>query len=572
MILFRKTSLSKLLSGIQWPKITIMWALLFSILGSFTNLLVPLYTGKFVDKIVSNNFNYYFILLFIAIFLFNTILSGLSVFFLSKMGEKIIYLLREKLWKRIIYLKSDFFDNNETGEIMSRLIEDTNVINNFISLKLPNVLPSLVSVLGSIGILFFLDWKLTLLALVTIPLFFAIVIPLSKIIQNISLKTQQETALFSGLLSRVIHEISLVKISSTEEKEINNAKTNLNSIYHLGIRQARILSIIQPISGTLILITVGLLLGFGGIRVSNGAITSGVLVSMLFYIFQLSTPLISISTLITDYQRAIGASQRIYEMTQNNIESVHFENTALNNDSSLCFQNVNFKYNNELILNDINFTIPPRSTVAFVGPSGAGKSTIFKLITRLYEIEEGNIKYGETPIKKISLKHWRKNIGYVMQHNPMMSGSIKENLLYGNDENQSLDDIIYYSKMANSHEFIKHLHKQYETQIGENGTKLSGGEKQRLDLARNFIKNPKILLLDEATSSLDSDSEQKIQQALRKISQNRTTLIIAHRLSTIKKADYIIFLDKGRITGQGDHEKLLKEHEKYRDFVQNQTL
>lgn len=564
-----------LFKRLSWPYGLIITAVIISSLGSLSGLLIPLFTGRLVDKFSTNNINWNIVVLFASIFIINALLSGLGIYLLSKIGEKMIYGIRSLLWEHMIKLKMPFFDKNESGQLMSRLTDDTKVINDFISQKLPQLLPAIITLIGSIIMLFIMDWQMTLLTFITIPIFMGIMIPLGRRMQKISKHTQAEIANFSGLLGRVLTEMRLVKISNTEQKELNNAHYNLNEIYKLGLRQAKIVAIIQPISSVIMLLMIAIILGFGAIRIATGAITAGALIAMIFYVMQLSMPLMNLSTLVTDYKKAVGASQRIYEIMQEPVEpmeqlkpiaNINIENGALE------FNNVEFKYDVKTILDHVSFRIPQGDISAFVGPSGSGKSTIFNLIERMYDIDNGDITYGNESIYDIPITNWRSKIGYVMQSNSMMTGTIRDNILYGINRNVSDEELIKYAKLANCHDFIMQFDEGYDTLVGERGLKLSGGQRQRIDIARSFVKNPDILLLDEATANLDSESEQKIQEALEVLMKGRTTIVIAHRLSTIKKAGQIIFIDQGRVTGEGTHDELMKYHEKYHQFVTTQNL
>lgn len=564
-----------LFKRLSWPYGLIIAAVIISSLGSLSGLMIPLFTGRLVDKFSTNNINWNIVALFAGIFIINALLSGLGIYLLSKIGEKMIYGIRSLLWEHIIKLKMSFFDKNESGQLMSRLTDDTKVINEFISQKLPQLLPAIITLIGSIIMLFIMDWQMTLLTFIAIPIFMVIMIPLGRRMQKISKHTQAEIANFSGLLGRVLTEMRLVKVSNTELKELNNAHYNLNEIYKLGLRQAKIVAIIQPISSVIMLLMIAVILGFGAIRIATGAITAGALIAMIFYVMQLSMPLINLSTLVTDYKKAVGASQRIYEILQEPIEPMEqlepIANRYIKN-GTLEFNNVEFRYDVKTILDNVSFRIPQGDISAFVGPSGSGKSTIFNLIERMYDIDNGNITYGNESIYDIPITNWRSKIGYVMQSNSMMTGTIRDNILYGINRKVSDEELIKYAKLANCHDFIMQFNEGYDTLVGERGLKLSGGQRQRIDIARSFVKNPDILLLDEATANLDSESEQKIQEALEVLMKGRTTIVIAHRLSTIKKAGQIIFIDQGQVTGEGTHDELMNYHEKYRQFVTTQNL
>lgn len=564
-----------LFKRLSWPYGLIITAVIISSLGSLSGLLIPLFTGRLVDKFSTNNINWNIVVLFASTFIINALLSGLGIYLLSKIGEKMIYGIRSLLWEHMIKLKMLFFDKNESGQLMSRLTDDTKVINDFISQKLPQLLPAIITLIGSIIMLFIMDWQMTLLTFIAIPIFMGIMIPLGRRMQKISKHTQAEIANFSGLLGRVLTEMRLVKISNTEQKELNNAHYNLNEIYKLGLRQAKIVAIIQPISSVIMLLMIAIILGFGAIRIATGAITAGALIAMIFYVMQLSMPLMNLSTLVTDYKKAVGASQRIYEIMQEPVEPMEQLNPIANiniENGALEFNNVEFKYDVKTILDHVSFRIPQGDISAFVGPSGSGKSTIFNLIERMYDIDNGDITYGNESIYDIPITNWRSKIGYVMQSNSMMTGTIRDNILYGINRTVSDEELIKYAKLANCHDFIMQFDEGYDTLVGERGLKLSGGQRQRIDIARSFVKNPDILLLDEATANLDSESEQKIQEALEVLMKGRTTIVIAHRLSTIKKAGQIIFIDQGRVTGEGTHDELMKYHEKYHQFVTTQNL
>lgn len=562
-----------LLKKISWPVGLIIVAVTIASIGSLTGLLVPLFTGQVVDKFTFESISPVFIIALVAVFLVNAVLSGFGYYLLNKIGEKIIYAIRSVLWEHIIHLKMPFFDKNESGQLMSRLTDDTKVINDFISQKLPGFFPAVITLIGSLIMLFVLDWQMTLLTFITIPIFILVIVPLGKIMQKISTNTQTEIANFSGLLGRVLTEMRLVKVANTEKLELDKAHSNLKTIYNLGLKQAKIAAVVQPISGIIMLITIGIILGFGGMRIASGAISAGTLVAMIFYVLNLSIPLINLSTLVTDYKKAVGASQRIYEILHEPLENIAAPNLQDEIPTGdLKFDHVYFGYDDTPVLKDVSFNVLRGEVTAFVGPSGSGKSTLFSLIERMYEIDQGGIYYDGTSIDALSLTDWRRKIGYVMQSNAMMNGTIRDNILYGVDREVPEEELIHYAKLANCHEFIMEFEQGYDTIVGERGLKLSGGQRQRIDIARSFVKNPDILLLDEATANLDSESERKIQEALDILIENRTTIVIAHRLSTIKKAGQIIFLDHGEVTGRGRHEELMQTHAMYQQFVETQNL
>ncbi|SUJ98565.1 ABC transporter ATPase [Staphylococcus agnetis] len=397
-----------LFTKIKWPKSLFIIAIVISSLGSITEVLIPFLTGNLVDRLVKNDINIYFFAFVFLILLLDAILSGIGLFLLIKVGEKIIYSIRVLLWKHIIHLKVSFFDINESGKLISRITDDTLLINNFISKKLPSIFPSLITLIGSVTMLLVLDWKMTLLTFIIIPLFLSVILPLSNTIEKLSFETQKELANFTGIIGRVISAIRLVKVSTNEDYELNRTKRRLNNIYTLNIKHAKITAILQPFNSILVLILIGLLLGVGGYRVAIGAISSGTLVAMIFYVMQLSMPISEISSFITEYKSSRGASKRIYEILNEPVEEYNALSEGSFEKESILFQSVSFSHESKQILKNISFTIPYGKTTAFVGPSGAGKTTILNLIARMYKIDDGEIIYGKDSIYNIDLKKWRK--------------------------------------------------------------------------------------------------------------------------------------------------------------------
>ncbi|WP_048679462.1 ABC transporter ATP-binding protein [Staphylococcus hominis] len=567
-----KSSILSLVHLINFPKILIIISILLSIIGSVFQLLVPLFTQKIIDNFSNVIQNKQYILIFILIFLLSAIFNGLSIYLITKIGESIIYDLTKKVWLHILKLKISFFDKNSNGEVLSRVIDDTKAINNFITNTIPSIFPSLIVLFGSIVLLFTLDLPTALVSLISFPLYIILIIPISNIMQKLSYATQLQTAKVSGLISHVLSEIKLVKLSNSISKEFNKSNSYLLNLYNLGIKEGTINAIVGPIATIIILISMGSVLGFGGYRVASGAISPGTLIAIIFYMTQLTDPIEKLSGMFTGYKRTIGASKRLLEIMVEEEENLD-TGTSIYKSSSIHFENVEFSYNKDNpLFKNLSFTIPKNKVTALVGPSGSGKTTILNLISRLYEIQKGDIKYGDISLYDISLKEWRYKIGYVMQYNGIINGTIKNNITYSVDKKYSMESIIHYSRLAHVHDFVELFKDKYNTVIGEKGINLSGGQKQRIDIARNFLKKPEVLLLDEATSNLDSESEKVIQKSINNISNNRTTVIVAHRLSTILNADQIIFIDSGIITGMGSHEYLMNTHERYRNMVKLQKL
>lgn len=567
-------SLIKLIRKIKVPKKLIIFSVVISIIASALELTIPLFTQNLIDNFEKIIKDKVYIFIFITIFIFSSILNGISIYLLTKIGESIIYSLIERIWNHISNLPLSFFDKNSAGEILSRIIDDTSIINNYITQTIPRVFPSLITLIGSLVILFLLDWKITLASMITFPIYIIVIMIMSDIVKKLSYETQLEIAKLSGKITNIISEIKLVKMSRSERSENSNINSILTNIYNLGLKGGIVNALVAPFNNMLMLISIGLVLGYGGYRVSTESISIGTLIAIIFYIMQLTDPIENISEIFTGYKKTEGVSIRLKEIMDIEKENIsHIDNREYTSQYDLSFDKVTFSYDGiHNVLKEVSFSIPSNKVTALVGPSGSGKTTIFNIIARLYSIDSGNIKYGNESIYKIPLSEWRGNLGYVMQNNGIINGTIKENLIYASDGYISNDQMKYYSKLANIHSFISRLEKGYNTLIGESGIELSGGEKQRIDIARNLIKKPNLLLLDEATSSLDSESEEIIQKSIKYISSQSTTLIIAHRLSTILQADQILFIEDGKVTGKGTHEELLEQHQKYKHMIKLQGL
>lgn len=572
----KKNHLIVLLKLVNWPKKIIIISITLSILSSFINLVLPIITKTIIDDFSIDNIKWSWVVYLIVFFIFNSILSGVSFYMLKYIGGNAIYCIRSKMWNHVLGLPISYFDSNDSGQTISRLTDDIENMNSFISEKIPNLLSQIIIIIGSVTMLIVLDWKLTLAMLSIIPVTLFVILPIGNLTYKVSLNLQNETANFIGFLNRVLTEIRLVKSYSAETKEFKNGERKLLELFNLNLKEAKIQAIVSPIvTGTMMLMLL-IIIGYGGLRVSNGEISAGTFVAILFYLIQSITPIASLSSFYTDYKKTIGSTERLYEIYIMPQEAIYNSNIPINDvDSNLLIKNLSFSYDGKVnVLKNINITIPENKTTAIVGPSGSGKSSLFYLIERMYEPQVGAIYYGGVSISDYGLKEWRNVIGYVMQESAMINGTIKENLIYGVDDVDDVDDkkIIQYAKLANAYEFIKNFPAGFNTLVGERGIKLSGGQRQRIAIGRAFLRDPALLLLDEATASLDSESEQLVQDALKKLMKSRTTIVIAHRLSTIKNADQIIFLDNGEITGIGSHQELLETHKKYALFVETQAI
>ncbi|TQR44367.1 ABC transporter ATP-binding protein [Paenibacillus popilliae] len=552
-------------------KLMLFIALLMSIGSTAVSLVIPMFTKGMVDNFSMSKLDTMQIVALAAAFIIQTVASGLSIYMLNLIGQRVVAGLRDRLWRKLLILPVSYYDENKTGETVSRITNDTGIVKGFITEHLSSFFTGIVSVIGSFIVLLYLDWQMTVIMLVVIPLAALVLLPLGKQMFKISKGLQDETASFTAVLSQVLSEIRLVKASNAESREYENGRKGINNLLRFGIKEGVVQALIAPIMSFVLMVLLVVIIGYGGMRVSSGVLSAGELVAFILYLIQIVMPMSQLSMFFTQLQKAIGATDHMISIFDAAEEDHVHGKQVEQADQPIQVENVHFAYaHGEPILEDVSFTIPAGKVTAIVGPSGGGKTTLFSLFERFYLPTSGAIKLGEVDINEFSLQSWRTQIGYVSQESPLIDGTIRENICYGMNREVSNEELEHAAQMAYADGFIQELAEGYETPVGERGLKLSGGQRQRIAIARALLRNPRILMLDEATSALDSKSEIVVQKALNNLMQGRTTLVIAHRLSTVVDADQILFVEKGQLTGCGTHATLFETHEMYREFAAQQ--
>lgn len=567
-----KTFVSLLLS-LKIPKWALAIGLGSSVITTLVGLAVPLLTKNLVDGFSIDAISPWLVGGLVAAFILQAVINGISIYLLSLVGQKIVANLRSRMWTHLIRLRVPYFDQQASGETVSRVVNDTGIVRNLITDHFPQFITGIISIIGAVIILLVLDWKMTLIMLLSVPITIAIMIPLGRRMAKISRSLQDETAVFTGHVQQTLSEIRLMKSSTAEIVEEDRGLGGIQKLFKIGLKEAKIYALIAPLMYTVVMAVIVLIIGYGGVRVAEGTMSTGSLVAFLLYLFQIVVPMTSFALFFTELQKAKGATERIIGILDLPLEEGQEGRVIDIAHQTLRLEGVNFEYEQgEPVLQNISFEANPGEMIAFAGPSGGGKTTVFGLIERFYEPTAGTITIGGIPINELSMTSWRSQIGYVSQESAMMGGTIRANLTYGLTGAEQIPDkeLWHVARMAYAEEFIQSFPDGLDTEVGERGVKLSGGQRQRIAIARAFLRDPKILMMDEATASLDSQSEGIVQQALSRLMEGRTTLVIAHRLSTIVDADKIVFIEKGHVTGIGTHLELSRSHELYSEFAEQQ--
>lgn len=511
------------------------------------------------------------IFLVIMVFLKN-MFTFLSTFFLSDLVQSSVKKLREKMYQKILVLPMSFFSDERKGNLLSTFSADLKETELAIKATTNAIFKDPFYVIGYFATLFIISFKLTFFIVLFLPIAGLIISKISNGLKKRSKKGQENLGDILSLTEETLFGLRIIKSFNAQAFMNNKFESKSNSLYSLMLGINRRIYLASPISEFLgVLATSGVLL-YGGNLVLNEFIQPDVFIGYLILFSQLISPFKSISKAVYDSSQGIAALERIEKITLQDqlIKNSPATPQPINFNKEISFNNVSFKYNQEQVLENISFKIKKGETVAIVGHSGAGKSTIADLLIRFHDVVEGSINIDNINVKKINLSQLRNLMGVVTQDSILFNDTVINNIAFGVEIENS--QVLESAKMANADEFIENLDEKYETFIGDAGNKLSGGEKQRLSIARAIYKNPEILILDEATSSLDTKSEKAVQEALNRLMKNRTSLVIAHRLSTIQNADKIIVLDNGKIVEMGSHKELVAKNSFYKKFIEMQSF
>lgn len=552
----------------------------------------PVYSGKISElgTYASDRFNYFiqqleadrgaeFVLLitcifFIAMFMFRNIFSYLSEFYLTYSRTGVSRDFRIQLHNKILDLPVAFFSDSRKGDVFARITSDVGEIEGNILNSLIDIIRSPIVIIITMSYLLYSNFQLTVFTLVVFPIMGTLISMIGKSLKKDTGEAQQELGKMYSYVDETLVGLKVIKIFDASSQISQRFNNTLNRIRNLSLKLFKKKALASPVSELLGALTIGMIVYFGGRLSLRGEGLSGAeFIAYIGLFYTILDPLKKLANSISNFQKGEVSAKRVFEILDADYHIKEIENaqeiTGFNN--QIEFKNVSFAYEDRKVLDDFNLIIPKGNTIALVGQSGSGKSTVANLITRFWDVQQGEILIDGINIQNLKLSSYRKLFGLVTQDNILFNDSIASNIALGNAAAtpRMIEDA---AKVANAHQFISELPTGYETGIGEAGGKLSGGQKQRVSIARAVLKNPPIMILDEATSALDTESERFVQDALENMMQNRTSLVIAHRLSTIQKADTIVVMERGKIVEQGNHYSLYEKDGVYRKLVDLQNF
>jgi len=546
---------------------TFIIGLIFLFLSSLASMVFPYLTGMLVDAANTDFLDRInqIALMLLAVFFLNAIFSYIRIYTFAIVTQKTLASLRQATYNQLIRLKMTFFSERRVGELNSRISSDISLLQETLTTTIAEFLRQILIIFIGIALLAYLSIKLTLLMLALVPVVVVIAVIFGKKIRKLSKVAQQQVADSNVIVEETLQGIATVKAFVNESFEYLRYKKKTEDIIGVSLQGAKWRGafasfIIFCLFGSIIAV-----IWYGVILVQDDQMTMGDLFTFILYSVFVGASLGGIADLYSKLQQAVGATENLLEIfdEEREEEEKNILKDLKVSQGEVTFKNINFSYPSRPdieVLKDLSFEIKAGQQVALVGPSGAGKSTITSLILKFFEAQEGELLIDGKPIGEYSLKNLRDSMAIVPQDVVLFGGSIYDNILYGKP-NAKKEEVIEAAQKANAFDFIQSFPDGFDTLVGERGIQLSGGQRQRVAIARAILKNPKILILDEATSSLDSQSEQSVQNALEELMKGRTSLVIAHRLSTIQKADRILVLQNGALIESGTHDELIQEED-----------
>lgn len=496
---------------------------------------------------------------FLVIACVGAISSYVNKYIITSVGQWVTHDLRLAIYSHIQRLSLAYHDTNPIGDVLSRVTSDIDSVQSFIVSGLMSAFINSVLLIGMVGVMSYLNWRFTLIALSVSPLLAAIVFSFTRRIKKASRETRKKEGEIVSVMQEVLSSIRVVKAFAREDYEQHRLEEESLEGVEMALQARSLKAKLSPLVEVIVALGTAMVLWFGARMAMDGTLSPGALIVFLFYVGKLYKPMQELSKMTDAYSKAAVGFERIREVldTPGSVKDARSAKRLHHVKGEIEFDHVGFSYQDgEPVLKDVSFTIKPGQMVALVGPSGAGKTTVMSLIPRFYDPTSGSVRIDGHDIKELQQKSLRRHIGFVLQDTTLFHAPVWSNIAYGKP-NASREEIIRAAKLANAHEFISKLPEGYDTLLGERGVNLSGGQRQRIAIARAIICDTPILILDEPSSGLDAESEKLVFEALDRLTEGKTTVVIAHRLSTIKRADCIFVVSDGQVTEQGKHDELL---------------
>ena len=554
--------LRRLLGYLRGDTTTILGIAVALVAAASASALAPALIGRAIDEFISAGDRSG--LAQTMLLLFGVYIVGYLGFMgqirsIGKLSQQLLKRLRLDIFKHVQRLSMRFFDKEGTGDLMSRLVNDSEVIGNLFSQSLIQALGSMFNLTAIVVAMFALNWQLALVTLIVVPIMFAATRFFSARARIAQRRTRETLGHLSEHLEEDLTSVREIQAFRREDQNIQHFERDSAAYRDASVQAASITAIFAPTMDVLSTVAIAIVAGVGGWLAFNDVVTVGVVVAFLAYVDRFFRPVQQISTFYTQMQAAFAASERVFELLDTPPTVVDRQDAislpAV--EGSVRFNNVNFGYEeDEMILTGLSLEAKPGETVALVGATGAGKSTIINLVSRFYDVNSGSVSIDANDVRRVTIRSLRQQLGEVPQNSFLFANTVANNIRYGQPE-APLDAVIEAAKAARAHEFIEALPNGYDTELGERGVTLSQGQRQLLCIARAILADPRLLIFDEATSNIDTRTERLVQQAIDEVLKGRTAFVIAHRLSTIRHADQIMVIEQGQVAEQGTHTELL---------------
>lgn len=570
-----KKTIRRLLSYLRPYRLQMVGVTLLIITSTLLSLLGPMLFGQAVDRyIIPGDLPGLgrLILILLGIFLGSSIISAVTGYVMLGISQRLIRDIRSNLFRHIQSLSMDYHDEHESGDLMSRLTNDTNTINHVLSNGLTQLVTNLLSVVGILIAMFLLSWQLALASLVVIPIMVFVTGAIARRSREAFRSVQMNLGKLSALSEETISGVRVVQAFAQEEKTISQFNALNAKNRDAGIKAESIIAVMMPLIDIMRSLSIALIAGVGGVLAINGIVSIGIIIAFITYTGNFFHPLRSLAQLYNQLQSALAGAERVFDVLDATPSISNSPDALPLNDirGEIVFDSVSFAYEaGKPVLSNVSLTAKPGETIALVGPTGAGKTTIISLLSRFYDVNEGAIRVDGRDIRDVTIESLRQQLGIVLQDTVLFSDTVMENIRFGR-LTATDEEVIEAAKLANADAFITHLPEGYQTMVSEQGSNFSQGQKQLIAIARAILADPAILILDEATSSVDTRTEIHIQEALLRLLEGRTAFVIAHRLSTIREADHVLVIDDHQIIERGDHGSLLEERGYYYNLYMSQ--